>query len=295
MAAREVTEIQKTLNEAQAAEPELSIFNSTSQTSIFGKFKYIYAVCSNLVEQLLDAFTADNESEIAKAAPGSDYWIQKKILEFQYNATNPQVTAIDANYVPNYPVVDTTLRIITRAAVKTGPNKTCLIKVAKSDPPQALSGPELTSLNAYVNNSGSPSTNGKGIGFAGVKYTVQSLNPDKIYIGGNVKYDGQYQAVIQATVLAAIKDYLANIDFNGVFTIDGLVDYIQAVPGVLKGGITINDVAIRPDSVAFPGYQYLVQSNYYGIYQYPLTAGYGVEETQAGNTWSDTITFTAQN
>lgn len=292
--AREVTEIQKTLNEAQAAQTELAVFNSTSQTSIFGKFKYIFAVCSNLVEQLFDLFTIENEAEIAKAAPGSDAWIQKKILEFQYNATNPQVTEVDANYVPNYPVVDTTLRIISRASVKTGPNKTCLIKVATGEPPSPLSSPQLTSLNGYINNSGSPTTNGKGIGFAGVKYSISSSNPDLLLVSGEVIFDGQFSSVIQANVVAAINKYLSEIPFDGIFRVNRMIDYIQAVPGVID--FVFEDIGLRIAGSTFPtDIYYLCYASQIISATYPLNAGYVVGETTLGFNLGDNITFTAQN
>lgn len=294
MTAREVSEIQKTLNEAQAAETELAVFNSTSQTSLFGKFKYIFAVCSNLVEQLFDLFTIDNEAEIAKAAPGSDGWIQKKILEFQYNATNPQVTEIDANFVPNYPVVDTTLCIISRASVKTGPNKTCLIKVATGDPPAPLSGPQLTSLNGYINNSGSPTTNGKGIGFAGVKYSVSSSNPDLLLVSGELIYDGQFSSVIEANVVTAINKYLSEIPFDGIFRVNRMIDYIQAVPGVID--FVFEDIGLRIAGSTFPtDIYYLCYASQIISATYPLNAGYAVGETTATFNLGDNITFTAQN
>jgi len=293
MAIRTVEEIEKTVIEAKVAEPELAVFTTTSQTSLWGKFVYIFSFCANIIEQIWENWRTEQEGEIAKAAPGSDYWIQQKVLAFQYSATNPQATALNNDFVPSYAVIDDTLKIISRASVKTGPNKNCLIKVATGDPPAALSGPQLTALAGYINNSGSPSTNGKGIGFAGVQYVMSSIAPDLLYIVGDVQFDGQYQAVIQANVITAINTYLAEIPFDGIFRIHDLLKYIKAVPGVID--VLFNDIGIRADAVAFPGYQYLVVSNYYGLYEYPMTAGYMIGETTLGNTWADTITFTAQN
>lgn len=288
--ARSVEEINTKLDEAQAAETELSVFNSTSQTSIFEKFKYVIAFCQNILEQLFDAHKVDVETQIASAAVGSDAWVQKKMFEFQYSATTPQVLQLN-NYAPAYNPIDTTLQIITRCSVKTGSNKTVYVKVAKNDPPEALSAPQITAAQGYLNNTGSNTTNGRGIGFAGVQYNLISLEADKVMISGDLNYDGQYASTIVASVIAAINDYLANIDFDGLFNINKLINYIQAVPGVLD--FTPEDIGIRADAVAFPGYVYVCQA-YTIIYpSYPLVAGYAIGETQLGYEIGDNITFTS--
>jgi len=288
--ARSIALIQAQIIAEKTTQTALAGLTSTSQTAIWRLLIFIQAVAINIFEQAQDLFKVEIETLIDSAPAGTDAWIRKKMFEFQYSATTPQVVVLN-NYAPTYDPIDENLRIITRCSVKTAANKTVNVKIAVSDPPAAASGPQLTAAQGYLNNSGSSSALGHGIGFAGVQYNVVSYSPDLVYIGGNIKYDGQYSATIQTAVIAAINDYFANIEFDGEFVINKMIDYIQAVPGVID--TTFNDIAIRPATVAFPGYTYLVQSNYYGMQSYPLFAGYCVGETQAGNTLTDTLTFTA--
>jgi hypothetical protein len=73
----------------------------------------------------------------------------------------------------------------------------------------------------------------------------------------------------------------------------GLSDYIQAIPAV--SDISFTDIAIRPDATAFASKTYLKQAKTDIITKYPLYAGYAVEETTAGETWTDRIIFQAVN
>lgn len=288
--ARSISTIKAQMVAEKNTQASLSGLTSTSQTAIWNLWIYIVAVAINLFEQVLDLFKIDIETQISKAAVGSDAWVQAKMFELQYSATIPQVMTLN-NYAPVYNPIDTTLRIISRCSVKTAVNKTVNVKVATGNPPAALSAPQLTAAKGYLNNTGSSSINGKGIGFAGVQYNVTSLAPDLIYVGGQVKYDGQYSSNIQANVITAINDYLANIEFDGVFRIATMVDYLQTVPGFID--ITLNDVALRADATPWPTLTYLITSNYQSLIEYPLTAGYAIGETTIGATFADTITFLA--
>lgn len=288
--ARSVETILLELDAKQAAETGLSGLNSTSQTAIYRLWKYITALVINLHEQLWDLFKSDLEEIVATAPVGSDRWLQAKVLEFQYDSVTPQVVEL-VDFVPTYQTVDETKRIITRCAVKTQANRIISVKVAKSEPPVALASGELSSLQGYLTNTGSSSTNGKGIGFAGTQILAQSLTSDKLYFKASITYDGQYTSVIQTNVEAAIGQYMSNIPFDGIFYIIQLIDYIQAVPGV--NDVFIEELALRANSVAFANRTKLI-NNFTTVYTtLPLYAGYVVEETTVGNLFADSITYNA--
>lgn len=292
--ARTVASIITTLDNEQAAQTGLSGLNSTSQTSIFKLWKYITAVCQNIIEQLWDEKKIELEEVVASAPVGSDYWLQKKVLEFQYNSLVPQVLELDTDTLAiSYNPVNTSYQIISRAAVITTGARKVSVKVATGEPPAALSAPQLSALNTYLTNGGDGTYNGRGVGlgFAGTQITAVSYAPDKFYLKAEIKYDGQYAGVISATVIAAIKDYYANIDFNGKIKIITLFDYIQAVPGVVD--IIIEDAAIRADSVVFASKSYLIQSFTEILSDYQTYAGYVVEETTVGEDLASRLTFTA--
>lgn len=261
------------------ADSTLSALNSTSKRAIFNLFTYIIATAIYLLEVLMDVFKTDVEITAASAAPASAAWLQNKVLQFQYDASTPQVVQL-INFAPSYPTVDTTKQIISRAAVITTVAGQTIIKVATGTPPTALSSAQLSSLQDYVNIVG-----------ATVNYTVVSQNADELYVNGDIYYQGQYSAIIQETVITAINNYLANLDFNGVVKISTLEDAIQAVSGV--SDVVLKNVAARQDSQSFISKTYLVQNQQLISRVWNTQAGYIISETTSGNTLSDTLNFVA--
>jgi len=281
--ARSRETIQSTMDVEQATHTELSALNSPSTTSIFTLWKFVFASIINYFEQLFDLYKIEIEGIIKNAPVGSNFWVQKRILEFQYSATVPQVLQVDSTTLAvNYPIVDPTLLLITRCSVKTTPVKVVTIKVAKSNPPVALSGPELSSLVGYVSD----------ISFAGVNYSVTSLASDKLYLKADIYYNGQYASTISANVITAIKTYLSTLPFDGAINLLKLTDAIQAVVGVTD--IVLQDVAMRADATAFASKTYLVLSKTTVISTYPSQAGYIEEETTSGSLFTNTLNFIAQ-
>lgn len=280
--ARTRAEIQASMDAEQATQTSLSTLDSTSQTAIYTLWKYIVATVINYFEQLWDLYKVDLETIVSNAAVGTNQWFKDRILKFQYSASTPQVLEVDSNFAVNYVTTDASLRIITRASVKTTATRTVLIKVAKSDPPVALSGTELTSLEGYIDD----------IAFAGINYVVSSTSPDKLYLKANIYFDGQYSATIASSVTIAINAYLANLTFDGSIVLSSLFDAIQSVNGIID--CVFVDVAARADGVSFFDKTYLVQTNTTLIRNYPTNAGYVVEETTSSNTFSDTLTFIPQ-
>lgn len=290
MTPRTIATIQAQILAEKTAQPELSALTSTSQTAIYNLWTYIVAVAISLFENVLAIFQKEIEDTVSKAAVGSDAWLKAKVLEFQYDAVNPQVLTL-VNFVPQYPIINPALRIITRCSVKTTGAKIGIVKVAKNNPPVALTAPELVALQSYLTNGGDGTYGGRGvgIGFAGVQINAFSFTADKLYFKATIYYNGQYQTVIQATVVAAIENYLSNIDFDGNIKINSLIDYLQKVPGV--SDVKIEDLAIRADAVAFGSKTYLIQA-FTEIYNiFPTYAGYVVGETTSSNTLNDTITY----
>jgi hypothetical protein len=280
--ARSIATILALMDAEQAAQTGLSGLNSVSNSAIYKLWKYIVAAQMFLQETLWDIFKTDLELTISKAAVGTSAWIQDKVLKFQYDATTPQVLTVGSDFSVNYTTVDATKLLITRAAVNRTAQRTVLVKVAKSEPPVALSGPELSSLNGYLDD----------ICFAGVNYVATSLVSDKLYLKANVYYDGQYSSTISDAVISAVNVYLAALPFDGKIKLSAIVDSIQTVTGV--NDVVLEDVAVRADATAFASKTYMVQGNTTLIPLYQLAAGYIIAETTASNTFTDTLTFTPQ-
>jgi len=175
--ARTIEQIQAGIIADIQATPELAEANSTSKRAIWRLFAYVQASAILLLEQIIDTFTTANELKISQGIPATASWINSKVLEFQYSATNPQIVQL-VNFTPVYPVIDKSLRIITRCSVVTTLSSQVIVKVAKNDPPVALTSTELSSLQSYINQ----------IGVIGVNYNCQSLTSDKLYIDAEVYF-----------------------------------------------------------------------------------------------------------
>jgi hypothetical protein len=277
--ARTIQQIINQMDTEQATQPALSSLNSISQTAIYTLWKYIMAVSIFVLETLMDTLKAETEATIASQAIGTDSWLKGKVDIFQYSATVPQVLTIVDN-VAAYDVIDTTLQIITRATVETSPARIVSVKVAKNDPPEALSGTEKTSLEGYLDK----------ISFAGVAPVVTSLASDKMFLEAEVFYDGQYASTISDDVIAGIDAYMVALPFDGRVNVEQLTDAIQGVTGVTD--IIITGMAMRADATAFGSKVFLVENKTLIFKDFPTVAGYVVGEDTTGEEFTDKLTFT---
>lgn len=261
------------------ADPLLSsLLTSTSKRAIYRLWTYIVSVSIGLLEQLMDIFKSAVESTVSKGAPASAAWIQDRVFQFQYSADVPQIIQL-VDLAPTYPVVDPSLRIITRCSVTTNIANNVIVKVARNEPPQALTASQLSALQSYVNL----------IGAAGVSYNVVSTDPDQLYIQGQVFYNGQYSDVISANVLQAINTFLAQLPFNGQVRISSLEFAIRNVTGVTD--VLLQNVSARPFNAPFTAGTYLVLNNQVISRLWPTVSGYIIPETTAGKTLADSLQF----
>jgi hypothetical protein len=279
--ARSIETIQSEIITAVRAEPELAQANSTSRRAIWRLWTHVVASAIAFLEQLLDVFRQDMEGIASGAVPGTPAWVQAQVLKFQYDASNPQEVNI-INLIPQYPIINTALRIVTRCSVRTDLSNTVNVKVAKSDPPTALSSLEKTALQGYVDT----------IGFAGINYSVISLDADKLYIAATIYYEGQFSAVIAGSVKESINTYLASLPFDGILKISELEYAIKTTDGV--NDVVLTAVRARRDADAFADGTDLVISQQTIARLWNTVAGYVVTETETGQTINDSLTFIAE-
>ena len=223
---------------------------------------------------------AEIEALAASVPPCSPVWIQNKILQFQYDANNPQVVQL-VNLVPQYTQIIAADQIITRCSVTTDLSGNVTIKVAKQNPPVALADAELAALQDYINT----------IGFAGITYTCTTANADNLYLAATVYYKGQYSAVIQANVIAALNTFLAGIPFNGNVQVSDVEQAIKAVTGV--SDVVLTNVGARQDSEPL-NLGNLVTNAQVVNRLWNTISGYIVGETTAGYDFASTLNFLAQ-
>ncbi len=278
MGARTIQQIQTQILTEKANQTALSGLTSVSQVSIFNLWSYVTAVGIYIQETLWDVFKTNLEADIADAPIGTDRWVQSEAYKFQYDAIIPQIITLN-DFVPSYTVIDPTKQLISRASVKTLPNRLVSVKVAKQEPPVALSSIELTSFKGFLDE----------ISFAGVQYNTVSYPPDNLLVGATIYYNGQYASTITGNTITAINAYLQQIPFDGQIRISKIEDAIQGVSGVTD--VVLNNIAIRADIVPFSATTYLVQNNTEIFNKYPMYSGYAVPETTSGETFTDTLIF----
>lgn len=245
----------------------------------------IFTVASAIAifEQLQDLYYVKQEKQIESAPAGNVAWIQKKIFEFQYSSTNPQIIQLDTtNLSYSYPTSDPSLQIITRCSVTSDAQGVVSVKVAKQEPPTALTNAEVTALNSYILQ----------MGVAGVTYNVTSALPDNIYLGLDLYYDGQYASVILANVIDSINSFFANIPFNGTMTLSALEGAIRTTQGV--NDLVLKNIYARPDATAFVGAIKLVSNSTELLRNWRAFAGYMIPETTGGQTPADSINLISE-
>jgi hypothetical protein len=283
--ARTVSQIQQQLLENIAADSTLGpLLTSTSKRAIYRLLCFIVATAVAGLEQLQDVYTTYIESVAARSAAASILWIQSKMFEFQYSSTSPQVIQL-INTVPQYPVVDTNLRIITACSVSSTTSNSVVIKVAKGSPLQALSTLERSAAQSYIDY----------IGVAGIKYDVVSLNPDKLYVQADIYYNGQYSSIIQAQTIATLNQFLQQLsltNFDGSLKMTDLEACLRNANGVVD--VVLKNVRGREDSVAFVNGIDLILNTAVQQRQWKTVAGYVIEENTPGKTFTDTLNFIPQ-
>lgn len=278
--ARTVAQIKQSMLDAKNADPTLSALTSTSQTAKWNLYYFIVASCIAIFEQLQDLFKIDLETIASTAAPSTPQWTRNKVLKFQ---TGDVAELNTSTFVIEYPTITTANQILTRCAVITAPNRTVLIKVAKSEPPAPVSGGELAELQSYVETFNP----------AGIAFTLVNEDSDKMEVAATIYYNGQYSSVVATNVEAALNSYMANLPFNGVISTQAVVDAMQAVEGVIS--ISLTRILVRRDTVGYgAGVTLYNLSTGIDSVQYQTIAGYVTEETTASHTFVDTLNYIVQ-
>lgn len=272
---------------AAAYDPNAQL--STSRRAWWNLVTYIVASAQATEENLMDSFMADIEALAATVPPGTPDWVQAKMLQFQYDPNDPQVVQL-IDLVPQYPSIIPADQLISRCSVETATDGEAIIKLATGNPPTALGAQMLAAAQSYIDI----------VGFAGIAYSCQSSNPDQLYCAANIYYEGQYSAVIQANVIAAINAFLANfslVDFDGTLLLfgtpkqQGLYQAIAAVAGVTD--CTFLNVGARADGTPL-NTSNLINNSQELSRDWPTVSGYIIPEASAGNTLADTLNFIAQ-
>lgn len=229
--ARTITEIQNALIAQVQTDATLSgLLTSTSRVAIWRVWCYIVAVCQWTIENLHDIFKVDVNTTIATLKPHTAKWYATKALAFQFGYDLPA----DSDVYDNTGIDDATIaasKIISYVAV-VEQDKFLRIKVARTvgNDLTALTNTQLTAFKAYMSL----------IKDAGVKLSITTGTADGLKLSADIYYDAlvfnidgnRLDGTNATPVQDAIKNYLKNLPFNGVFALQNLEDQLQLVDGV---------------------------------------------------------------
>lgn len=255
--ARTIAQIQADIIAAKTADTTLSGLTSTSNTSIWLLWTYIVAVCQWTLENLFDAHKAEVSGILATQKPHTLQWYVTKAKAFQFGATLPP----DSDVYALVPPADLTTLVVHYAAAVELTNLVRL-KVARlsSGVLAPLTSAQLTALTAYMGR----------VKDAGVRLQVTSDPPDNLQLVVAVFYDPlvldssgrRLDGTSTTPVKDAIKTFLDDLPFNGLFVLNNLIAALQAVDGVRIGEVVSAQANYGLTSYVPVTYEYLPDSGY---------------------------------
>jgi hypothetical protein len=230
--ARTIIEIRDEILAAKAAQPDLDVLNSTSNVALYKLWIWITATCIWTLEKLHDIFKLEVEDTISKKNPHTPEWYVEKAKAFQYG----YALVPEKDYYDNTGIADDVVeasKIVKFAAMPEDPF--LRLKVAKLVGLNLakLDAAELIAFKAYVKRY-------KGAGVKLNDTTITSGDPDNLRVVLRVKFNplvlnstgARLDGTSATPVPDAMKSYLYNIDFNGLFSTQKLEAFILAVDGV---------------------------------------------------------------
>jgi hypothetical protein len=223
--ARTIADIQQSIIDAKNAEPVLLDLNSSSNVAIWRLWTYVIAVCIWTLENLFDFHKSEVSNIIATEKAHTLQWYVMKAKQFQYGIALPD----DSD---SYLEIssDPAVAIIRYAAAVELANLV-RIKVAKmvAGSLEGLIAAEQLAFSAYMNR----------IKDAGVRLQLTSGDPDNLRLKLRVHYDplilsntgARLDGGSSTPVKDAIKVFLGNLPFNGLFVLNNLITGLQAIDG----------------------------------------------------------------
>jgi hypothetical protein len=231
--ARSIDDIQQSMISAIQADPVLSLVcTSTSKVAIWRLMTRIFAACAWSVEVLFDTLKQEVNDIIANLKPHSLRWYANKAKDFQYGFS----LEIDSDKYDNTGFTDDeieTSKVVQYSAVTEGDDGKLRIKIAgiTGEDLAPISAPQLTAFTEFM----------RRVKDAGVRILIVNQVSDKLKLDLKIYFnplildgDGQRIDGADATpVQSAVKNFLKNQPFNGVFVLAYLVDALQQVDGVV--------------------------------------------------------------
>jgi len=207
----------------------LSELSSGSKVAVWRLIIYVVAVSHWVHEKYWDYAKQELNAIAEQSIAGNLEWYKNEVKKWQYGFLllwNSQTYRYYYNDTTSQLAIES--KLADRVAVVevfSQDFRGLKIKVAKETPQglKPLEPIEIESLQSYIDR----------IKFAGVETDVISQESDKLNLSLKIYYQGTLdEANVKASVKNAIENYIANIEFDGIFYIIKMVDEIQKVLGV---------------------------------------------------------------
>lgn len=206
---------------------------STSRVSIWRLWCFIVAFYLWLFQKQDDTFKTEIEYWSARKQVPTLKWYQQKVLNFLYGKPlvwNEDLGKFEQILLPADD--EAILKIVKYCAVVPAPNK-LRVKVATDNGgvPGTLTTTQATAVSSFLNQ----------IKAAGDNIELVNNNADKLNITADIYVDPLVIDLSTGELIAepgvkpaedAINAYLLNLDFNGRFYRNGLIDSVQQASGI---------------------------------------------------------------
>ena len=269
-----IAEIKKVMTDAFISEPEIiarygldagkSFDEQFPTVSIESILFFVTATAVWISCQLFDRHKADVSEMLANNRAHTNRWyaMKARLFRYGYSLIPDTDTYDDAELTGEQ--VEASRVVKFAAAVQPQDRSVLYIKVATEAPggqKQPLSGEQLAALTAYLGE----------VADAGVRYVIVNEPADHLRLEMDIYYDpllldaggrrldGSGDTVIQD----AIRYYISNLPFNGLYTNQALIDALQVIDGVgqaelksvsSKYGAYVNFREINGRSIPYAGY-----------------------------------------
>lgn len=222
-----------TVKQLYGLSPDLTFEDQFSAVSLENIIFSDVATAMYVMKQLFDQSKIDISGILNAQLSGTVNWYAYKAKLFQYGMELVPETDYYDNAGLTSEQIDA-MRVVKYAAAVESKDKNILyVKVATDDGNgvrQPLSSSQLTAFKQYLND----------VQYAGIRILVINDSADEMRLQINIYYDPlvmdelgmRLDGTAETPVQNAIRNYLANLPFNGTYTNQGLVDTLQVIDGV---------------------------------------------------------------
>jgi len=231
--ARSIAEIEAII--VAKANEVFPLITSTSKAAVWRLWVYVVAYVANLQDQVDDSFRAESEALAASQKVATLQWYRQQALNYLYGKAlvwNEDKLAFEQQLTEDEEAADFTI-VDYCAVVQSAQNlKVKVAKEAGGGGSEQLSGPEVTALATYLNQTKAAGDYLDIVNNPGDDLEMElDVYVDPLVIDVNTGYligAGDTVEVVDV----AIRDFLRNLEFNGALVLTKLDDAVIAVDGV---------------------------------------------------------------